>query len=184
MLYEISALILDVVGGLIAGACLLRWAMQRWRVPFGNPMGQLVFALTNWLVLPLRKVVPAVGTSDTSSVLGAFLVELAQFGVLWLVASGSAPWLAVPVLALFGLARLVVSTLTVLLIVYAIASWVQAHSQLSDLVARLVAPMLRPLRRLVPLVGGVDLSPLALLLTLQIGAIVLRELQRAALNAL
>ncbi len=184
MLYEISSLILDVVAGLVAGACLLRWAMQRWRVPFGNPMGQLVFALTNWLVLPLRRVVPAVANWDTASLLGAFLIELAQFGVLWVLAAGSAPWLAVPVLAGFGLVRLLISGLTVLLIVYAIASWVQSHSPLMGLLERLVAPALQPLRRVIPLVGGVDLSPLALLLVLQIAAIVLRELQLAVLRML
>lgn len=184
MLYEITALVLDVVAGLVAGACLLRWAMQRWRVPFGNPMGQLVFALTNWLVLPLRRVVPAVGTWDTASLLGAFLIELAQYAVLWLLASGGAPLLALPVLAGFGLVRLMISGLTVLLIVYAIASWVQSHSPLMGLLERLVTPALQPLRRVIPLVGGVDLSPLVLLLVLQIAAIVLRELQHTVLQML
>ncbi len=184
MLYEIASLILDVVAGLVAGACLLRWAMQRWRVPFGNPMGQLVFALTNWLVLPLRRLLPAVGSWDTASLVAAFLIELAQYTVLWLLASGNAPVLAVPVLAAFGLVRLVISGLTVLLIIYAIASWVQSHSPLMGLLERLVVPALQPLRRVIPPVGGVDLSPLALLLLLQIAAIVLREVQHSVLRAL
>jgi YggT family protein len=95
---------------------------------------------------------------------------------------GGAGWISVPVLALFGLARMTISALTGLVIVYAVLSWVQTQSQLSDLLERLVAPALRPIRKIVPLVGGVDLSPLALLVLLQIAAIVLGALQASVLG--
>ena len=65
-----------------------------------------------------------------------------------------------PWLALFGLARVAVSGLIGLLIVYAVMSWVQARSPLADVIARLCEPILRPFRRIIPLVGGIDLSPL------------------------
>jgi YggT family protein len=71
--------------------------------------------------------------------------------------------------------------MTGLVIVYAILSWVQTNSVLSDLVERLCAPPLIPIRRVVPLVGGVDLSPLVLLVLLQVAAIVLGHLQGLAL---
>jgi YggT family protein len=67
-------------------------------------------------------------------------------------------------------------------IVFAVLSWVQTQSQLSDLLERLVAPALMPIRKVVPLVGGVDLSPLALLVLLQIAAIVLGALQASVLG--
>jgi YggT family protein len=75
-----------------------------------------------------------------------------------------------------------ISALTGLVIVYAVLSWVQTQSQLSDLLERLVAPALMPIRKIVPLVGGVDLSPLALLVLLQIAAIVLGALQASVLG--
>jgi uncharacterized protein YggT (Ycf19 family) len=78
-----------------------------------------------------------------------------------------------PLLAVFGWLRLVISGLTGLVIVYAVLSWVQSNSTLVDMIDRLCAPLLRPFRRMIPLVGGIDLSPLALLVVLQIGAIVL-----------
>jgi YggT family protein len=87
-----------------------------------------------------------------------------------------------PVLAIFGVARLVISGLTGLVIVYAILSWVQADSPIVDVIDRLCAPLLRPWRRIIPLVGGIDLSPLAFLVVLQIAAIVLAYLQAAALR--
>lgn len=88
----------------------------------------------------------------------------------------------VPVLAVFELLRLAVSALTALVIVYAVLSWVNADSPMADVVDRLAAPLLRPWRRLIPLVGGIDLSPLAFLVALQVVAIVLSSLQASVLR--
>src|SRR6476646_4110383 len=85
MVYQIFSFLLDVIAGLIGGACLLRLYMQYQRVPFGNPIGRFLFALTDWLVLPLRKVIPAIRKVDTASLVGAYLVELAEYLILWLV---------------------------------------------------------------------------------------------------
>lgn len=187
MLYQIVSLLLEVAIGLLTGTCLLRLYMQQQRIPMstrsGNPMGKFIFALTDWLVLPLRRVVPAVGSWDMASLVGAFLLQLAQFAVLWLLLGGGASLLSVVVLAGFGLVRMVISGLTGLVIVYAVLSWVQTRSYLSDLLERLVAPALSPIRRVLPLVGGVDLSSLVLLVLLQIAAIVLGSLQALVLGA-
>ena len=79
-----------------------------------------------------------------------------------------------PLVSLIGLLQLAVSGLTALLIVYAVLSWVpSASSMLHDLIARLAEPLVRPLRRFIPLIGGVDLSPLAAIVLLQVVAIVL-----------
>lgn len=177
MLYQITAFLLDVATGLLGGACLLRLFMQAQRVPFGNPVGRFVFALTNWLVLPLRRVLPAYRRWDLASLVGAFLLQLAQFGLLWLVSGRATGAQLVPLLALFGLLRLVLSALTFLVLVYAIMSWVRVDSPVNDVIDKLCAPLLRPFRRVIPLVGGFDLSPLALLVALQVGAIVLNSLQ-------
>lgn len=182
MAYQIISFLLDVAAGLLGGACLLRLYMQYHRVPFGNPVGRFVFALTDWLVLPLRRILPSVRRWDTASLVGAFLVELAQFGLLWLLAGRAGDAAMLPVLALFGLLRLTISALTSLVIVYAILSWVRADSPLVDVIDRLCAPLLRPWRRLIPLVGGIDLSPLAFLVALQVAAIVLASVQSAALR--
>ena len=167
MLFQIFSLLLEVVAGVVGGACLLRLYMQHQRIPMsarsGNPLGRFVFALTDWLVLPLRRVLPAMGRWDTASLLGVFLIELAQFSLLWVFTSFSASYVSVLILALFGVVRLTLSGLTGLVIVYAVLSWVQSHTVLADVIERLVAPVLAPIRRIVPLIGGVDLSPLVLL---------------------
>lgn len=180
MLFQITSFLLDIAAGLFGGACLLRMYMQYQRVPFGNPVGRFVFALTDWLVLPLRKLIPSRGRVDSASLVGAFLIELVQFSLLWLLVPGT-PMSVLPLLAVFGLVRLVISGLTGLVIVYAILSWFQSDSPLVDVIDRLCAPLLRPFRKAIPLVGGLDLSPLALLVVLQVAAIVLGYLQAAVL---
>lgn len=174
MVYQIFSFLLDVIAGLLGGACLLRLYMQHQRVPFGNPIGRFVFALTDWLVLPLRKVLPAMRRWDTASLVAAYLIELAQFALLWALIGGG--FENVFVLALFGLLRLAISTATAVVIVYAVLSWVQSDSPLSDIMDRLCAPLLRPIRRVVPLVGGIDLSPLVLLVILQVLSMLLAGL--------
>ena len=184
MLYQIATFLLDLAAGLLAGACLLRLYMQYQRVPFGSPVGRVVFALSDWIVLPLRRVVPSVRRWDLASLVAALVLQLAQYVLLWLLLGGGSAIAAVPVLAVFGLVRLVISGLVGLMIVFAVLSWVQPGSPVFGVVARLCEPLLRPFQRFIPLVGGVDLSPLALLVVLQAALIVLGNLQGLVLGSL
>lgn len=181
MFIQIASFLLDVAAGLLGGACLLRLYMQVQRIPFGNPVGRFVFALTDWIVLPLRKVLPGYRRWDFSSLIAAYIIVLAQFGIIWLM-QGRGHAGVVPLLALFGLVRLLISGAIGLVIVYAILSWVRADSPITDVIDRLAAPLLRPFRKIIPLVGGFDLSPLAVLVVLQVAAIVVANLQDAVIR--
>jgi YggT family protein len=182
MIFEIIRFLLDVASGLLCGAFLLRLYMQYQRTPFRNPIGRFVFALTDWAVLPLRKVLPAIGRLDTSSLVAAYLVQLLRFALLWLMAGWGPGAGVLPIVAFFALLKLALTALMVLVIINAILSWVRADSPIVDVIERLCAPLLRPFRRMIPLVGGIDLSPLALIVVLQILAIVLDGLQNAVLR--
>jgi YggT family protein len=185
MLYQIVSLLLEVAVGLLAGTCLLRLYMQHQRIPIsarsGNPLGKFIFALTDWIVLPLRRLLPAAGRWDLSSLAAAFLLELARNLVLRALRGEGESWSSLPVLTLFDLLRVAFSLLSGLVIAFALLSWVQAQSPLSGVLERVVHPVLAPIRRLLPLVGGVDLSPLVLLVLIQIAGIVLGTLQAAVL---
>jgi YggT family protein len=177
MLYQIPSFLLDVIVGLLGGACLLRLYMQYHRVPFGNPLGRFIFAITDWIVLPLRRIVPAVRRWDLASLIAAWLLVLAKFLLLWLLVGNLGRIAALPLVSLVGLMQLAVSGLTALLVVYAVLSWFPGASpMLLDLISRLAEPMVRPFRRFIPLIGGVDLSPLAAIVVLQVIAIVLGNL--------
>ena len=117
MLFDIFSFLLDIVVGLVAGACLLRMYMQAQRVPFGNPVGQLVFALSDWIVLPLRKVLPGKGRWDMSCLLAAFALELVEVLLIWLLLGAKGAVLALPWLALCGLVKVALSGLMGILLV-------------------------------------------------------------------
>ncbi|ABM31803.1 YggT family protein [Paracidovorax citrulli] len=182
MLFQIASFLLDVIGGLLTGACLLRLYMQAQRVPFSNPVGRLVFALSDWLVMPLRRIIPPTGRWDWSSFVAGLLIQFAQYLLLWLLLGGLLGLAWLPWMALFGLARAAVSGMMGLLIVGAILSWVQTRSPIADVIGRLCDPILRPLRRVIPLLGGVDLSPLVAIVLLQVVMIVLGHLQGAVMR--
>jgi YggT family protein len=181
MLLQIFSLILHFAVGLVAGTCLLRVYMHLQRINMsvsgGNPIAPFVFTLTNWIVLPVRRFVPAMGRLDTASLLAAYAVMLAKHSLLWIVAGATADWLSLLTHAGFELLSTCLSSLTWLVIIYAVLSWMKSGTDVSYFLAQLVEPLLRPLRRVLPHMGGVDLSPLALLLILQIAEIVLNTLR-------
>jgi YggT family protein len=174
---RILLFLLDTLFFFLVAAALLRAWMNHQRVSMQGQPGRFVMALTDWLVQPLRRILPgavAKGRVDGASVVAAVLLALLH-AVLWLlVAMGTdAPWSAVPLLGLKFLLRSLLQALMALLIVYAVLSWVQPRSPLMALMERLTAPMLAPLRRVIPLVGGVDLSVLVLIVALQVGLMLL-----------
>jgi YggT family protein len=181
MLLQIFSLILHFAVGLVAGTCLLRVYMHLQRINMsvsgGNPIAPFVFTLTNWIVLPARRFVPAMGRLDTASLLAAYAVLLAKHSLLWILAGATAHWLSLMTSAGFELLNVMLSGLMWLTIAYALMSWFSAATDARYFLAQLVEPLLNPLRRVLPHMGGVDLSPLVLLLLIQIADIVLRNLQ-------
>ena len=182
MLFDVINFLLEVVSTLIGGACLLRLAMRWRRMSFGNPVGRFVQGLSDWLIVPLQRVVPPSGRLDTASLLGVWLLKLAQY-VLLLSLMGGQRWAALPVLALLGVGKLAVSVATAIIIVAAVMSWTQNRTLLADVLERLADPMLAPLRRVIPLVGGIDLSSLVAVVALQVVSIVIGSLQGSLLGA-
>src|SRR5690606_22460934 len=116
MLFQIFSLLLDVTAGILAGASLLRLYMQHQRIPMsansGNPLGRFIFALTDWIVLPLRRVLPAAGRWDLASLVAAWLIVLAQFSIFWLLSGMAYLYSSVVISSVFGVLRLAISGLS------------------------------------------------------------------------
>ena len=180
MMFQMVSFLLDVLAGLFAGAALLRAYMQWVRAPFGNPLGQLVFVLTDWAVLRLRRVVPAWRGADLASLILAFLIVWGEHALLALLSGARVSALGLLVVALLGLVRLAISGLSGILLIYALMSWLQGQPGWMHLFAKLCDPVLAPPRRLLPRAGGIDFSPLVALVALQLLAIAVSEMiQRA-----
>ena len=151
-------------------AFLLRLLLQLVRADFRNPLAQAVLALTNWLVLPLRKVLPPVGRFDTASLVALLAVQFASVLVLFRLRTGvTYPFLPLAAEALRALAHSTLLLYTVLIFVYALLSFIApgVRSAASALLAALCEPVLAPLRRVLPVVGGLDFSPLVAIVGLQ-----------------
>jgi YggT family protein len=182
VLAQIGQLLVDAVAGFFVYLLLARFHFQWLRVPFRNPVGEFVLAATNWIVLPLRRAVPGFGGFDLASLAAAWLLQSAAiFAIVALHGAATAP--SVAACALIGaidLLRMSLHILVFALIVQAVLSWVNPYHPMAlvfDLVTR---PFLRPIRRLIPLVGNVDLSPLVLIIAIQVVLIPLAQLPRLA----
>ncbi|MYM40332.1 YggT family protein [Duganella qianjiadongensis] len=163
-------LIVDAIATLLGGALLLRFWMQAIRVRPPASVAQFTFQLSDWLVRPLRRIVPGVGGYDWASLIGAFLIVLLATSVLLL--AGLTPQM-VALAALQRFLSWILYGFMALLIVEAIFSWVNPHAPLAPFVRALNEPLLRPIRRTVPLVGNLDLSLLVAVILLQIAQILL-----------
>jgi YggT family protein len=163
-------LIVDAIATLLGGALLLRFWMQAIRVRPPSSVAQFTFQLSDWLVRPLRRIVPGVGGYDWASLIGAFLIVLLATSVLLLAGW---PAQAMLLMACQRFLQWILYGFMALLVVEAIFSWVNPHAPLAPFVRALNEPLLRPLRRVVPLVGNLDLSLLVALILLQIANILL-----------
>lgn len=172
---QVLVLLIELLMQVLVGAALLRAWMNGLRVNMRVQPGLFVMALTDWLVKPLRRWMPqslARGRLDWGSLIAAVLMALAYAGALTALTgaavSNRAGLGAMPTLGLMFLLRTALQTWSLLLIVWVILSWVQPTSPLHHTLSRLLAPLLAPLRRALPLIGGIDLSPAILLLLLQL----------------
>jgi YggT family protein len=161
----ILQLIVDTAASVVGGVLLLRFWMQVIRVRPPASIAQFTFTLTDWLVRPLRRVLPGVGGYDWASLIGAFLVVLVASSVMLLAGlSGQ----AVVLYALFRFLNWIIFGFMGLLIIEVVFSWINPHAPLAPFVHALNDPLLRPIRRVVPPVGGIDFSVLIALILLQI----------------
>jgi YggT family protein len=167
VLYSIVGLIVDTVSILLGGVMLLRFWMQAVRVRPPYSLGQFMYQLTDWLVQPLRKLMPGVRGYDWASLIGAYLVSLAAMAIELALVMGLNVQLLV-VLSLVQLLRWALYGFMGLLIIEVIFSWVNPHAPLAPLVRALNEPLMRPLRRVIPPLGGIDLSPMVAFILLQI----------------
>jgi YggT family protein len=174
MLENALIFLIETILGLFTIALLVRVYMQWARAPQRNPVADFVNALTNFAVLRARRIVPGLWGLDLATLVLAWLVQFIAL-LLVLVLSGY-PLRADPGQALAGMALLAVVKLLRLglyvaiavLIVQAVLSWVNPYSPVAALTNVLTRPFLRPVQRIVPPIGNVDLSPLVVIVICQL----------------
>ncbi len=160
----------SVLQVLLVTVFLLRFLLPLVRADARNPLSQAVLRITNPLVLPLRRVIPAAGRIDTASLVALLLVQLATTALLFLLSGVgfSNPAVLVRV-ALTSLALTVLQFYFFAVLVYVVLSWVApgTYSPAASLLASLCEPLLRPVRSIIPPLAGLDLSAVFVLIALQ-----------------
>jgi YggT family protein len=181
MLIQILVYLLQTVIGFFTMVLLVRTVMRWMRISFINQVGQFILATTNWAVLPAQRFLPMVGRLDTSALVPAWLLQAVLVAIIALLQGyGLADPVALAVKALLGgaieLLRSALYLLMFVVIISAVISWVNPYSPIAPTVNQLTRPFLDPIRKVVPPVANVDLSPLVLLVVVQILLIVLGQL--------
>lgn len=178
--------VLNVVVGIYLLLLLLRLFLPIVRADFHNPLAQGILKATSPLVIPLRRVLPPLGRIDTATVVVAFGV---QYLLLWLLAviQGAQPRLVeLAVLAVFALLFTTIRLFLYAIIIRVIISWISPgnYNPAIQLIATLTDPVIRPFRRLIPPMGGFDISPMFAMLALGVASILLGGVQQSVMELL
>ena len=174
MLTNLLLLILEAVSGFFVILLLMRFYMQWLRVTFRNQLGRFVVATTDWIVQPARRFIPGVFGLDLPSLFAALALHGSYLAIaFWLkhFSFGAHAGIAVMVVLAIAAVELVRFSAYLLIgavLIAAVLSWVNPHAPLAPFFNNLSRPFLKPIQRVLPPIANVDLSPLVLLLALQI----------------
>jgi YggT family protein len=175
VLYSILTLIVDTVASVLGGVLLLRFWMQAIRVRPPISISQFTYQLTDWLVLPLRRLLPGVGGYDWASLVGALLIALLS-ATIDIALTFNLTWQAIVLVTLMQVTQWIFYGFIGLIFLEVIFSWVNPHAPLAPFVHALNDPLMRPLRRIIPLIGNIDLTPLVALILLRIALQLVTEI--------
>jgi YggT family protein len=155
---------------------LLRFWLPMLRADFRNPIAQGILRFTSPLVIPVRRIVPPIGRLDTSTIMVAYVLEFLLVLVLLAVRGLSVDTLSISITAIFELAILSLNLFFFVILIKVILSWVAPHNYnpITVLLNTMAEPVLRPFRRVIPAVGGIDISPIFAIILLKAAEIVLQ----------
>ncbi len=162
--------IVDTLLSLALFVVLARLLLQWARADFRNPIAQAVVRLTNPLILPLRRVLPPIGKIDTASVVAVVLVTTIKVAIIFALTGFGSPGIELWVRTVaVELVQALLRTYFYAILLYALLSLIApgGYSPLQSVLASVCEPVLRPFRRLVPPIAGIDLSPLWAVIAIQ-----------------
>jgi YggT family protein len=171
MVYQAIAFVLDALFHLFILAALVRFWMQAFRASARNPIAQFTMALTDFAVKPLRKVIPGMFNLDWASLVVAFAFEFLLQVLLLLLAGGTPTGESLSVLLFLAFVKLIRLSIYVFMgaiIIQAVLSWVNPHHPVAPFFDALTRPFLKPFQRAVPPIGGVDITPVLVLIAFQL----------------
>jgi len=176
---EIGMLVIQTLGSMYLFIVLLRFMLQVARADFYNPISQFAIKATNPVLIPIRRVVPGVFGIDLASIALALIVHYAVIQLSALVlGAGLINPIHVFIWALVGLLALAANLLFWGLLIMVVCSWIapQSNHPALMLLRQLVEPVMAPIRKIIPDMGGMDISPIFAFLALNVVQILIKAL--------
>ncbi len=167
--------LIEVIVGFYILAVMLRLLLQWMHGDFYNPMSQFVVKITNPVLVPLRRLIPGFGGVDWASIILLLLLASLKLFLIFGVQGRLVPFAALAPLVLADLISLLLNIFIFTIFIQVIISWVapNQYNPIAVLLHQLNEPLLRPIRRLLPPLGGVDLSPFVAVVLLQLSKMLL-----------
>ena len=181
---QIASLLLGTVFSIGIGLLWIRFLLQLVHADFYNPIAQVVVKITSPVLNPLRQILPKSKNWDIAALVLIVLLQLLSMTLMSIInGQGSLPPLLLVFGAVFQLMFLITEFYFWLLIISIVLSWISpGYSPFGALISQLAEPVLAPFRRLLPPLGGLDLSPIVAFLTIQVVQILLRATSGQLLN--
>ena len=169
-LNDAAVFIIKTLGSLYLLIVLMRFILQLVRANFYNPLCQFIVKATQPLLKPLRRVIPSMFGLDMSSLVLALIVQMVLIAVILALKGFMVDWLLLVPWALIALFSLFLNILFYAMIISVILSWVApgSHNPGAELVAQITEPVLAPFRRIIPNLGGLDISPIFAFIVIQL----------------
>lgn len=160
----------DTLLGFYLYIILIRFWMQWVHADFRNPLGQFIITVTNPVVVPLRRLLPSIGAIDTATVVFAFAIALLKIVILVSLLGANPEWLKLAMYAFGEIIRCSVYIFMFAIFINIILSWVSPHSYhpVLGVVNSLSEPILAQARKIIPPMGGLDFSPILVIIFLQL----------------
>jgi YggT family protein len=171
---QVGMLLINTVGSILLLIVMLRFLLQLVRADFYNPISQFIVKATNPVLIPLRRVIPGFGGLDIASLVLAYGVQVIFMAGALLVMGYGLPWANIVVWSLVAIFALIIKVYFWGMLITVIASWIAPNSYNPALILinQILEPVIRPIRQKMPDMGGLDLSPIVILLGIQIVEIV------------
>jgi YggT family protein len=183
---DAGTFLISVFFGFFILMVTLRFLLQWARADFYNPISQFVVKITNPAVVPLRRYIPSLGGLDMASIVLMLLLQFIELTLITLIHGKGFQIVLLLVFSFTHLLSLVLWIFIIAIIVMAVASWIAptSYNPVLSLLHQLTAPIMRPVQNRMPPMSGLDLSPLVLLVILNLIVMAIPYLERALLNLL
>ena len=160
--------LIETLVGLLLLVVLLRLIFQIVRADFRNPVSQFVVKVTNPMLMPLRRVIPSMGSIDMASIILLLLIQYAELFLITLLNGAPFLPLAMFVLGIAKILGLIITVLTFSILIQVVLSWVSpgTHNPMISLLYSINEPVLGRARRIIPPIQGFDLSPIVAMILL------------------